>query len=329
MQNKISEIVDFLLKNDNFLIVTHEHPDGDALGSSFALLNILKENGKNADLLIPEELPENYLDFVPRDYRTYLDPYERSNFNWCISLDNTDIDRAAIGNRAKLSEFKIPIVNIDHHPDNRCFGKMNLIMPDAAATAEIIYRIVSAIPQWKISPKSASLLLIGIVMDTGGFRFDNTSAAVLDIAASLLRLKADHHRIITNMFFSKHLPYVQFESELMTQHMKVHKSGRFAWIFIPEALIERYGINMKNSEGLIEGLRSIKGMEIVALLQRRDEGFKVSLRSKDAKYSVGKIARQLNGGGHELAAGCMIKADNIENAENILISYVERTLNEV
>ena len=329
MQNKIIEIADFLLKNDNFLIVTHERPDGDALGSSFALLNIFKENGKNADLLIPEELPENYLDFVPRDYRTYLDQYERSNFNWCLSLDNTDLERAAVGLRCKLADLKLPIINIDHHPDNRCFGKINLIMPEAAATAEIIFRIVRELPQWKISPKSATLLLMGIVMDTGGFRFDNTSAAVLEIAAELLRLKADHHGIIKNMFFSKHLPYVQFEAELMTQHLKVNQSGRFGWIYVPESLIERYGINMKNSEGLIEGLRSISGMDIVALLQRRDDGFKISLRSKDARYPVGKIARLLNGGGHELAAGCMIKTDNVETAENILLSHVERVLNEI
>ena len=239
------------------------------------------------------------------------------------------MDRAAVGQRIKLGDLKIPIVNIDHHPDNRCFGKFNLIMPEAAATAEIIFRIMREIPQWKISPKSATLLMIGIIMDTGGFRFDNTSAGVLEIAAELLRLKADHHRIITNMFFSKHLPYVQFEAELMTQHLKVNKSGRFGWIYIPESLIERYGINMKNAEGLIEGLRSIGGMDIVALLQRRDDGVKISLRSKDSRYSVGKIARQLNGGGHELAAGCMIKTDNVETAENILLSHVERILNEV
>ncbi|MDD3117962.1 MAG: bifunctional oligoribonuclease/PAP phosphatase NrnA [Victivallales bacterium] len=329
MQNITIEVANFLVQNDNFLIVTHERPDGDALGSSFALLNILKENGKNAALLLPEELPENYLDFVPCDYRTYLDQYERTTFSWCLALDNTDLERAAVGMRSHLADLKLPIVNIDHHPDNRCFGKINLIIPEAAATAEIVFRIVREIPSWKISPKSATLLLLGIIMDTGGFRFDNTSAEVLNIAAELLRLKADHHGIVRNMFFSKHLPYVQFEAELITRHLKVNQSGRFGWICIPEALIERYGIDMKNSEGLIEGLRSISGMDIVALLQRREDGFKISLRSKDARYSVGKIARQLNGGGHELAAGCMIKTDKEEVAENILLAHVERILNEI
>lgn len=329
MQAKVSDIAEFFANNDNFLIVTHERPDGDALGSSFGLFSLLKENGKTAEVLLPEPLPERYLDFVPHTYRTSIAPYERTEFNWCVSLDNTEIERGAVGVRQRMDDFKLPIVNIDHHPDNRLFGKKNLVMPQAAATAEIIFRIAKAIPGWKISANTATLLLMGIVMDTGGFRFDNTSAEVLEIAAALIRLKANHHKIITSMFFSKHLPYMQFEAELLTNHLRQDKSGRFAWISIPDQLIARYQIDMRNSEGLIEILRAIAGIEIVALLQRKDDGFKISLRSKDARFSVGKIARQLNGGGHELAAGCLIKTDNQEVAEKILLAQVERILNEI
>lgn len=329
MQAKVSDIAEFFANNDNFLIVTHERPDGDALGSSFGLFSLLKENGKTAEVLLPEPLPERYLDFVPHTYRTSIAPYERTEFNWCVSLDNTEIERGAVGVRQRMDDFKLPIVNIDHHPDNRLFGKKNLVMPQAAATAEIIFRLAKAIPGWKISANTATLLLMGIVMDTGGFRFDNTSAEVLEIAAALIRLKADHHKIITSMFFSKHLPYMQFEAELLTNHLRQDKTGRFAWISIPDQLIARYQIDMRNSEGLIEILRAIAGIEIVALLQRKDDGFKISLRSKDARFSVGKIARQLNGGGHELAAGCLIKTDNQEVAEKILLAQVERILNEI
>jgi len=329
MPAKISDLADFFVNNDNFLIVTHERPDGDALGSSFGLFSLLRENGKTAEVLLPEPLPERYLDFVPHTYRTSFAPYERTGFNWCVSLDNTEPERAAVGMHVKLEDFKLPLVNIDHHPDNRNFGKINLIVPTAAATAEIVFMIAKAIPGWKISPNTATLLQMGLVMDTGGFRFDNTSPAALEAAAELLRLKADHHKIINGMFFSKHLPYVQFEADLITNHLRLDKSGRFAWISIPDALIERYKIDMRNSEGLIEILRAIAGIDIVAILQRKDEGYKISLRSKDARYSVGKIARQLSGGGHELAAGCFIKTDNLEAAERILLAQVERVLYEV
>jgi phosphoesterase RecJ-like protein len=330
MQAKINEISELLLKNDNYLIVTHERPDGDALGSSFALLNILKDSGKNATLLLPEELPDKYLDFVSHDYRDHIDAYERAGMSWCISLDTTSPDRAGVGMRASLDDLKMQVINIDHHPDNQLFGVHNLIIPNASAAAEIVYRIARAAPdKWKISSASATLLLLGIIMDTGGFRFDNTSADVMNISAELLRLKADHHRIVTNMFYSKNLPYVQFEAELITNHLKLDNSGRFAWIYIPDFLVRRYGVDMKNTEGLIEGLRSIAGMDIVALMQRKDDGYKVSLRSKDERFSVAKIARQLNGGGHEMAAGCLIKAESLQSAENILVAHVERIFNEV
>ena len=326
---KPDDISRFLLDNDNYLLVTHERPDGDALGSSFAMLHLLKDAGKNAILLLPEELPEKYLDFVSHDYRDHIDPYERATFNWCVSLDNTEMERAGVGLKTRLADFKLPVINIDHHPDNKRFGVKNLIMPQASATAEIVLRIAESSPRWKISPRCATLLLLGIIMDTGGFRFDNTSPDALEISARLLRLKADHHHIVNNMFYSKHLPYVQFEAELVNNHLKQAPSGRFGWIFIPDQLVKRYGINMKNTEGLIECLRSIDGMDIVAIMQRKDDGYKVSLRSKSPKYSVGKIARLLNGGGHEMASGCLIKADSLESAEKILLSHIERTFNEV
>ncbi len=330
MQAKINEFSELLLKNDNYLIVTHERPDGDALGSSFAMLNLLKGCGKTVKLLLPEELPEKYLDFVSHDYRDHIDTYERAGISWCISLDNTGLDRAGVGLRNNLADFKLPIINIDHHPDNQLFGDHNLIVPTASATAEIVFRIAHSQPdKWKITPEIATLLMLGIIMDTGGFRYDNTSAESMEISAELLRLKADHHNIINNMFYSKHLPYVQFEAELMTNHLKVDPSGRFGWIYIPDFLVKRYGIDMKNTEGLIEGLRSIGGMDVVALMQRKDDGYKVSLRSKNPNFSVAKIARQLNGGGHEMAAGCLIKTESLQSAENILMAHVERIFDEI
>jgi phosphoesterase RecJ-like protein len=324
----IAGIAEFIADTDNFLIITHENPDGDALGSAFAMLNMLHENGKTADALLPEALPEKYLDFIPCNYRTEVSLYDLSSYNCCIIIDNPNTARTGLGGKMSVSDITIPIINIDHHPDNMLYGKYNLVMPDAAAAAEILFMLFRQMPRSKISPPTATLLLLGIIMDTGGFRFDNTSARVMRNAADLIELKAAHHEIMKHMFFSKPLSQQQFESELVTQHLQIECGGKFAWFYIPDELISKHNIDMRNTEGLIETLRALKNTEIVAIMQRREDGFKISLRSKDHKYSVGKIARKLNGGGHELAAGCIIKASCLENAGKILLSHVKRALHE-
>ncbi len=312
---------------DNFLIITHENPDGDAIGSTFALLSLLHDNGKTAEALLPEILPEKYCDFIPCNYRTGITAYELTNYNCVIVLDNPNPARLGLGDKLSLKDINIPIFNIDHHPDNKLYGKHNLVLPEMAAAAEILFILAKNIPNWKISGKTATLLLLGIIMDTGGFRFDNTVSRVLKHAGELIDLKADHHEIINQMFFSKPLPQHKFEAELINEHLQIEFSGRFAWFFVPNELISRYNIDMRNTEGMIESLRSIRGTEIVAVMQSRDDGFKVSLRSKNPRYSVGAIARKLDGGGHELAAGCIIKSCSLENAGKILLTHIKRTLN--
>ena len=318
-----------LKEYDNFLIMTHKNPDGDALGSVFALLRFLHENGKTAEALLPENLPEKYLDFAVSDYRAELSRADLQSYDCCVILDLPNTKRAGTGNGFSCDDIPFPILNIDHHPDNQRYAKWNLVMTDAAAAAEILFMICKQIPEWKISSRVASLLMLGIVMDTGGFRFDNTSPRVMRHAAELLELKADYHKIINDMFFSNPLPQQQFAAELILHHLRTSSNGRFAWFFIPSDLVKKYNVDMRNTEGLIETLRAIRSTDIVAIMHPRDDGFKFSLRSKDPKYSVGKIARKLNGGGHELASGGLIRASCRENAEKVLASHVERILYEI
>ena len=307
---KIAEI----LKNEtNFLIFTHERPDGDALGSVFAMLNCLRENGKRATAYLPENLPGSYLDFVPGDFRSELSLLEAGDFSYALCLDTSNPERAGLGGKFKVNDLINPVLNIDHHPDNKSYGKFNYIDSNAAAAAEIIFKLLKA-AKLHISAKTATLLLLGVIMDTGGFRFDNTKAHVLRNGAELLELGADHHSIIKNMFFSKPLNYMQFEADLVSNNLKIECCGRFAYINIPHEKIRKYNIDMRNTEGLIECVRAINGMEVVALMIKCDVGYKISLRSKNPLYSVGQVARRLSGGGHELAAGCYVKNNDPEES---------------
>ncbi len=324
----LAQAAEFIRNHDDFLLVTHERPDGDAIGSTFGMLNFLHENGKRAEAVMPESLPEKYLPFVSSNYRTGITKLEFAMYQSCLVLDTPNQMRAAIGGGLKFEQVGIPLVLLDHHPDNLKYGRINVVAPKVAATAELLFMLSKLLPGWKVSPRTATLWLLGIVMDTGGFRFDNTSPQTLRHAAELLELKADHHRVMLEMFFSKPLELQQFESELFTHHLRTDCGGRFAWIFIPEELIRKYHIDMRSTEGLIEILRSLQSADIVALIQRSDDGYKVSLRSKDPRFSVGQIARQLNGGGHELAAGGKIKNNNFNDAVKVLTSLVRQTLNQ-
>ena len=326
-KNKVNleQAAELLRRYDNFLLVTHENPDGDAIGSSFAMLNYLKEAGKNVELLLPEQVAPKYDDFTQAPCRTYASGLDWANFDFIIFLDTPIPKRAALS-ELNYNNIPLPSLNIDHHPDNQNYARWNLVMPDAAAAAEILFMLFKN-AGGKISQKTATLLMLGIIMDTGGLRFDNTSPKVLRHAAELLEHKADHHHIINNMFFSVPFSQIEFQSELVTHHLRRACKGRLAWFFIPPELIDKYNINMRNTEGLIEILRAIEGAEIVVIMQKHEFGFKISMRSKNPKYSVGKIARKLNGGGHEMAAGGLIKAARLRDAENILITHVEGVFN--
>lgn len=327
-KNKITpeKAAELLRKYNNFLIITHENPDGDALGSSFALLQYLRIAGKNVELLLPEQVPEKYTNFTPAGCRTYATGLDWANFDFIIYLDTPMLKRAALSD-LNFKNIPLPSLNIDHHPDNISYAQWNLVMPTAAAAAEIMFMIFKADAGGKITPEIASLLMLGIVMDTGCFRFDNTSPQTMRHAAELLELGADYHDIINEMFFSVPASQIEFQAELVSKHLRKACLGKLAWFYIPPELVEKYDVNMRNTEGLIESLRSIRGTEIVVIMQKHEMGYKISMRSKNPKYSVGSIARKLNGGGHEMAAGGLIKTSTLASAEKILITHVEGVFN--
>ncbi|HBC86312.1 MAG TPA: hypothetical protein DCZ94_05085 [Lentisphaeria bacterium] len=326
-KNISDELGGFIRGNDNFLLLTHEKPDGDAIGSIFGLFKILRDNGKKADAFLPEKLPARYASFVPEDVIIGKMP-ELEKYSWIICLDTSTPDRIGVDKDQRAKILSLQLVNVDHHPDNKLFGKKNFISPESAATAEIIFKALKDSGSLRISQEAATCLLIGIIMDTGGFRFDNTKALTLKAASELLVAGADYPRVINAMFFSQPLNFVKMEAELVSKHMKTAFSGKYAWAYLSDELLTEHGIEKKDTETLIDLLRQIQGVEIAAVFYRKDDGFKISLRSKNKKYPVAKIARTLGGGGHELAAGAFIKAAEISEAEKILQDRVGEMLGE-
>ncbi|MBN1863666.1 MAG: bifunctional oligoribonuclease/PAP phosphatase NrnA, partial [Victivallales bacterium] len=305
------------IKNsDNFLVVTHQNPDGDAMGSAFGMLTALRDNGKKAEAFFHERLPEAYSALPIPKHITEKLPFLDS-FDTIICLD--------FSNPKRFGDIDFSIrnsINIDHHPDNSCFATRNFVFPNAAATAEIIFNLLKGIPGWRISKDTATFLLTGLIMDTGGFRFDNTSSQSLRCAAELLEAGADYPTIIKSMFLSKSANFARMEADLVLNNLKTGCNGLFAWLFLSDSILAKYSVNEKDTEGLIDIIRAIKDFELVAIVRRIEEGFRFSMRSKNRKYSAGRIARTLNGGGHEMAAGGLINAQTLDEAEKILLEHV-------
>jgi len=316
-KNISDELGSVLKENDNFLLLAHEKPDGDALGSLFGLFTVLRENGKKADAYLPEKPPMRYVPFVPEGIIAGNTP-DLDSYSCVVCLDTSTPDRIGIEKELRGKLLSRPMINIDHHPDNKLFGKQNFIVPDAAATAEIIFRTIKDSTEMRVSQAAATFLMMGIVMDTGGFRFDNTKASTLKTASELMAAGADYSRLINALFFSQPFNFVRMEAELISKKLRTAFSGRYAWAYLSDEILAEFGVEKKDTEMLIDSLRQIQGVEIAAIFYRKDDGFKISLRSKNQKYSVAKVARALNGGGHELAAGAFIKAEEVSKAEKIL-----------
>ncbi len=308
---------------ETILVATHERPDGDAIGSLAATVGILRDNGFRASGILPSAAPDFYASFLPDE--GIVASGEGIAADLFLVLD--------CSNRKRIAAAGYPIeqcptvVNIDHHPDNERFGTLVLLNSDAAATAQNLYFLFRD-AGFHISAENATRLLLGLISDSGCFRFDNTDAAALRAGADLLDLGADHHRIILSVFSSRPENLVRLESELGAKRLKTALGGRFAWMVLDPELLARYGVEVRNTESLIEIPRNIAGVEFAAVLRPENGGYKLSLRAKNAPYSAGRIARRLNGGGHEMAAGGFIPAETLEKAENILLQQVEMELNE-
>lgn len=305
--NSLDDIAEFLYKNDNFLIAAHAKPDGDACGSALGMLTFLRSNGKQAQALFADDIPDKFKKISDIQYLQNLDDWN-DGFDSLIVLDCARSLR--LNSTFELSSFKGTVINIDHHADNDVQGNLNYVAKNASACASIcadLAKIMHEKYQWIFNSEAATWFYCGIVTDTGSFRFSNTDSAVLRAGAYLLEQGADSEKVINCAFFSKKENQQKFEADMMLNCIKREFDGRYVYAFLPQEMFDKYNFDMKDGEGVIEFLREIDNSIIAVLVYPKDNTLKVSLRSKDARYPVGPVARSLNGGGHEMASGITVR----------------------
>lgn len=299
----LQAVADALRSNDRFLVVTHENPDGDALGSLLATTFALRQLGKDVEMFMPltTSVSQEY-QFMQLDglLRELPDDMEERVL---VAVDCAKADR--IGPDLSVVERARLVVDIDHHHDNTRFGSVNLIVSDASSTGEVL-RDVFAELGVEITPEIAEPLYIALVTDTGRFQYTNTTPKSLRLAAELVEAGADVHAVFQQVYESVEFAKLKLLARALDR-ARVLEGGRIIVSYLVRTDFADVGAVEAYSEGIIDYLRAVEGSELAVLIREppRDDGpvRRISLRASVDELDVSAIARLFGGGGHRQAAG--------------------------
>jgi bifunctional oligoribonuclease and PAP phosphatase NrnA len=299
----VAAVADAIRSHDRFLLVTHENPDGDALGSIIATKLALDQLGKDSVMYLYGDAP------LPTEYSfmPLADLRRRVPDDWServlIALD--------CANESRLGPDPEPlagaplVIDIDHHHDNSRFGGVNLIDPNASSTGEVL-RDVFAVLGVELTPDIAEALYIALVTDTGRFQYSNTTAKSLRLAAELVEAGADIHRIFRGVYETVQFAKLKLLARAL-ERAQIYDGGRLVVSYLVRSDFTDIGAAEAYSEGIIDSLRAVEGADMAALIREppRSDGPKrrISLRSSNDELDVSAIARKSGGGGHRQAAG--------------------------
>src|SRR5436190_17642211 len=290
--------------NDRFLLVTHENPDGDALGSILAMKLALDQLAKDSVMYLYGDAP------LPREYAfmPLAELRRRLPEDWrervLIALDCANETR--IGPEPEPRSGAPLVIDIDHHHDNSRFGNLNLIVPGASSTGEVLRDVIAAIGV-DLTPEIAEALYIAVVTDTGRFQYTNTTPKALRLAADLVEAGADVHKIFQDVYESVQFAKLKLLARAL-ERAEIYEGGRLVISYLLRGDFAEVGAAEPYSEGIIDYLRAVEGADMAALIRDppRSDGpaKRISLRASADELDVSKIARASGaGGGHRQAAG--------------------------
>lgn len=304
--------VEFLKTRDNFLILTHSHPDGDTLGSAFALKYALEAVGKRANVKCNDTVAKkfDYLGKVCED---------ECAFDALVAVDVADTKLLGKDFEEKFAD-RIELC-IDHHGSNRMFAERTLLDANAAAACEIVLEVIHALGI-KPTKQIADCIYTGISTDTGCFRYSNVTPRTMRMAAEMIECGADNVTINTVMFETKTRTYVALE-KLAVGGMKMFLDGKCALITVTQDMYRQSGSDESEVDAITSLPRQIEGVLVgVTMRERKDGSYKISMRS-NRPINVSEICAAMGGGGHPQAAGCQVSG-TLEEATQTVIENVKK-----
>jgi len=319
-RNQLGEAVAFLQGGENFLVVSHVQPDGDAISSTVLVAWMLKQLGKKAVLINEGAVPVRlrYLE-SSASIVNYTQQKPDTQFDRIIAVDCADARR--IGLVAESFAVSAQLLNIDHHPTNDSYGTVNLIRSDAAATVEILYDLIKH-AELDLDLPAATAVYTGLLTDTGGFRYSNTTPKVMRIASEMLELGVSGHELADYLLERMTKAQLLLLQRGLNQ-LSFSAGNQIAWISMSLADMADTGAASEDLEGLVNYARNVEGVEVGLLVKETAHNqVKVSLRSA-GKVDVAAIAQSFGGGGHVRAAGCKLDGSLQSVIERVVAAVSE------
>jgi phosphoesterase RecJ-like protein len=305
-------ILSLLDKYENFSILTHIRPDGDAIGSSLALGIALRQRGKKVRMLCSDKIPSKY-SFLPgiEEFQDLFPDEEEGGL--AFVLDCSDLDRLG-WMKEKVLKFS-EIINIDHHITNDKFGDVNLVDSSAASTGELIFQLLRE-SNFDINYEISLNLYVAISSDTGSFKYENTTPQTMRIAGVLLE-KGINPSLVSQKLFDEYplSTLLLLRDSLAT--LEFNNTREIAWMSVHEEMLRKYDAKPAELDGFVNYLKNIEEVEVGVLFYHTvDEGTKIGFRSKTVDVAL--IAQTFGGGGHPRAAGCTVSGKPQEVVKRVL-----------
>jgi len=313
----LRKVIASIKRNKTFLITSHMNLEGDALGSEIAFSRLVKKLGKIAYIVNDDCVPHNYK-FLPDVDKIikFKKGLKKIKFDCFVALDCADLNRC--GNVRMLATKKTPILNIDHHTSNVRFGNINWIEPQVSSTVQMVYELYKEMGV-KLDREIALTLYVGMLTDTGSFRYSNTSSYTHKIVSELMKYEFNIADIYKNIYENISFRDMKLLMGILPQ-VKLDGQGKIAWFQIKRKFLKGKKVLFDLTEYVLSFARAIKGIEVAVLfkesLDMKNE-IRVNLRSRGA-VDVNRIAGFFGGGGHRTASGATVRGSLAQVRSKVL-----------
>src|SRR5438128_8067045 len=293
--------------HDRFTLTTHENPDGDALGSLLSAKLVFDQVGKDSIMVLHSDAP------LPGEYGFM--PLAELRRRWPEDVSERVLVALDCANESRISDEevlgRVPLtLDIDHHHDNTRFGDINLIVPEASSTGEVLRDLFREL-KVELTPEIAEALYVALVTDTGRFQYTNTTPKAFRLAAELVEAGADLHRVFQGVYESVQFAKLKLIARALDR-AQIYEGGRIVISYLLRTDFAEVGAAEPYSEGIIDELRRVEGADMAVLIREPPRAGgptrRVSLRASVDELDVSAIARKSGGGGHREAAGSSSEA---------------------
>ena len=306
----LDEILKEIAQAKSIIILVHENPDGDAIGSGLAMYQALQNMGKDVEIVVPEW--SRIFANLPKINELKKEG-SKKKYDLAIALDCATI-KMLNGWTNYFEDAKNKVV-IDHHSSNSMFGDFNYVDIDAPACCQVLYNMFEYY-NWQITKEIAACLIAGLITDTGGFQYSGVSKDTFLMAANLIDTGIDAAKIYKDVM-STHTKTSKKKKKLILNRMQFLEDNKVTFTYMTLEDEKEIGCEVGDYEGLVNEGRNIEGVEVSIFLHEIDDGFKASLRSNNY-VNVSDVCLMFGGGGHIRAAGAKIKGTPDEIKEKLL-----------